>query len=257
MAWQLSLIGMGTGHPDHLTRQAEAALRAADLVLIPHKEDAPDLARVRLEICQRVLGAGARLAVFDVPPRPRHGSDYLADVQRWHDAVAACWQSVLQAHLPAGGRAAWLIWGDPTLYDSSLRLAQRLARQMSVQVEVVPGVSAFQVLAAAHALPLNELNAPVLLTTGRRLRERGWPADADTLCVFLDGQCAFTALDARGVSIWWGAYLGWPQQQLIAGPLARVAPDIVAALQRGRQAHGWIMDTYILKRHQGEHAHAD
>ena len=34
---ELSLVGMGTGNPDHITRQGVAALNAADLVLLPHK----------------------------------------------------------------------------------------------------------------------------------------------------------------------------------------------------------------------------
>ncbi|MGL6209164.1 MAG: SAM-dependent methyltransferase, partial [Paracoccaceae bacterium] len=33
----LTLVGIGTGNPDHLTLQAIKALNAADLVLIPQK----------------------------------------------------------------------------------------------------------------------------------------------------------------------------------------------------------------------------
>ncbi len=34
-------------------------------------------------------------------------------------------------------------------------------------------------MTAAHAIPLNDVNAPVTITTGRRLREEGWPEGAD------------------------------------------------------------------------------
>ena len=33
----IHLIGIGTGNPDHVTGQAQAALHKADLILIPHK----------------------------------------------------------------------------------------------------------------------------------------------------------------------------------------------------------------------------
>jgi len=33
----LSLIGIGTGNPDHLTAEAAAALNGADLILLPRK----------------------------------------------------------------------------------------------------------------------------------------------------------------------------------------------------------------------------
>ena len=50
------------------------------------------------------------------------------------------------------------------------------------------------------------------------------------------------------MTIWWGAYLGLPNQLLQHGPLAEVGGDIVALRQAARAEHGWIMDTYILSR---------
>ena len=45
----LSLIGIGTGNPDHLTREAQVAMQAADLILLPHKgEDKAELAALLL-----------------------------------------------------------------------------------------------------------------------------------------------------------------------------------------------------------------
>ena len=91
-------------------------------------------------------------------------------------------------------------------------------------------------------------NAPVLITTGRRLREHGWPGSADTVAVMLDGQCAFQTLAPAGLHIWWGAYLGMANQLCISGNLAEVGPVIVRERERARAQHGWIMDTYLLKR---------
>jgi precorrin-6A synthase len=138
-----------------------------------------------------------------------------------------------------------MVWGDPSLYDSTLRIAARLP---GVSTEVIPGITSLQVLTAAHAIPLNALAAPVIITTGRRLRETGWPAVADSIAVMLDSGGAFTTLDPEGVTIWWGAYVGMPQQALIHGPLAEVSDRILATRARLRAEHGWIMDIYLLRR---------
>ena len=259
--WHLSLIGMGIGSPAHLTRQGEQALRRLDLLLLPDKgEDKAELAAARLRLLQVVrpdfdteAGGGVRVARYAVPPRD--GADaadtprYLDGVRRWHDALARAWAQALRDHLPQGGQAGVLIWGDPALFDSSMRIAQRVARELPLEWEVVPGISALQALAAAHAVPLNELASPVLITSGRWLRQHGCPADVPALAVMLDGGTAFEALpDPYAWHIWWGAYLGLPQQTLDSGPLPQAGPRIARARAALRQAHGWMLDIYLLKR---------
>lgn len=245
----LHLIGIGTGNPDHLTRQAAAAMNAADLILLPRKGDATsDLIDLRRTLCATMLTRPVRVVEFDLPVRTAR-ADYLAAVADWHDAIATTWAAQIAAHLPDGGRLALLVWGDPSLYDSTLRIAARLqADGMAMRIHVVPGITSLQALTAAHAIPLNDLGAPVLVTTGRRLRDHGWPADADSVAVMLDGDCAFATLDPAGIVIWWGAYLGMAQQALLAGPLAATGPRIVATRAALRADHGWIMDTYLLRR---------
>lgn len=88
----------------------------------------------------------------------------------------------------------------------------------------------------------------MLVTTGRRLRDEGWPAGIDRLAVMLDGETSFRGLDPQGVRIWWGAYLGMAEQILEAGPLAEAGPRILAARAAARARHGWIMDIYLLDR---------
>jgi len=244
----LSLIGIGCGDPEQLTLAAIRALHAADLVLIPRKgTDRSDLAELRRAICAQVLnGETPRLIEFDLPQRDAGGDDYRGGVDAWHEAVAATWSRQIAAHLGHEGRVALLIWGDPSLYDSSLRIARRL--DPVPEIEVVPGVTSIQALCAAHRLPLNEIGEPFLVTTGRRLREGGWPSGVDTVVVMLDGGAAFQSLDPAGVRIWWGAYLGMPDQIIMAGSLAEVGARIVELRRAARDSHGWIMDSYILKR---------
>ena len=181
----LDLIGIGTGNPEHVTLAAIRAMREADLILLPRKgDDKGDLADLRRQICATHLSDMSRVVEFDLPVRDASGG-YIDGVNDWHDAIAACWKQSIDATLPGGGRVALLVWGDPSLYDSTLRIAARLG----ITPRVVPGVTSLSVLTAAHAIPLNDLGAPVVITTGRRLREGGWPQGADAVAVMLaDGK---------------------------------------------------------------------
>jgi precorrin-6A synthase len=248
----LDLIGIGTGNPEHVTLAAIRAMRAADLILLPRKgADKADLADLRRQICAVHLSDLSRVVEFDLPVRDGR-RDYMVAVNDWHDAIAAVWAREIAIHLPGGGRVALLVWGDPSLYDSTLRIAARLgAGGMTLTTRVVPGVTSLSVLTAAHAIPLNTLGAPVLITTGRRLRDGGWPEGAEAVAVMLDSGGAFTAIRSEGVHIWWGAYVGMPQEALIAGPLAEVAEQIVQTRAALRAEHGWIMDIYLLHRSTG------
>jgi precorrin-6A synthase len=244
----LSLIGIGCGDPDQLTLQAVRAINAADLVLIPRKGvEKSDLAELRRTICAQVLAnPAARIAEFDLPLRDSDRVDYRGGVDDWHDAVAAAWSREIATQLGNKGRVALLIWGDPALYDSSLRIARRL--DPPPKIEVIAGITAIQALCAAHAIPLNEIGQPFLVTTGRRLREGGWPPGVETVVVMLDGGTAFQAIDAKAIHIWWGAFLGMPDEIILSGALAEVGAAIAAARAEARARHGWIMDCYILKR---------
>ncbi len=246
--YQLSLIGIGTGNPDHVTAQAVKAINAAGLVLVPRKGAAKaDLADLRRQILARVLtNPAVRVVEFDLPDRATGHADYAAGVGLWHDAVAAAWAAAMAQAAPLPDRVALLVWGDPSLFDSTLRVAERLDPRP--EVTVIPGISALHALTAAHAIPLNRTGAPVLITTGRRLRDHGWPAEADTLVVMVDADCAFLTLPAPGVTIHWGAYLGMAEQLIDSGPLAEAGPRIAATRAEARARHGWIMDIYLLRR---------
>lgn len=238
---KLLVIGIGAGNPDHLTRQGAQAIQEADTILVPRKgAKKDDLAQIRRDICAE-LGVAERLVEFDLPVRASEG-EYRQRVDDWHDAIARAWTEAL----PEGaGVVALLVWGDPSLYDSTLRIAERL--DPKPRIKVIPGVSALQALTAAHGITLNAINAPVTITTGRRLRDEGWPLGAETVAVMLDGECSFRHLDPDGLTIWWGAFLGMENEVLCSGPLDQVAEQIVEVRQEARDKHGWIMDIYLLK----------
>lgn len=239
----LFLIGIGTGNPEHLTGEARRAILEADLFLVPHKgAGKSDLADLRTQIISTIRD-DARVALFDMPVRDEN-LPYLDRIDTWHDVIADIWAETIAAH-PRARRVALLVWGDPSLYDSTLRIAARLSPKPCITV--VPGITAVQALTAAHAIPLNTLNAPVTFSTGRRLRDHGWPKGTETLVVMLDGNCTFQSLDGDAFDIWWGAFLGMPEQILDAGLLSEAGPRIVETRAAARNAHGWIMDTYLLR----------
>ena len=158
----LTLIGIGSGNAEHLTLQAIRAINSQDLILIPRKgAGKADLTELRRAICDEVLtNKQTRLVEFDLPVRDETTPDYRKRVDDWHDAIAQAWQEAIGDHTGAI-RVALLVWGDPSLYDSTLRIASRLCPKPEVQV--IPGITSLQALTAAHAIPINEIGAPYLV----------------------------------------------------------------------------------------------
>ena len=246
----LVLVGIGMGNPDHLTGQAIKALQNADLILIPEKgNEKSDLADLRAVICEKLLSPIPQIARFRLPVRDPKESSYLKRVTDWHEKIALLWRDEIFKHCPNGGRVALMIWGDPSIYDSSLRIANRLiAEEQKVSINVVPGLTSLQLLTAAHKIPLNTLAEPVMIMTGRNLRDGGWPNTVKTVVVMLDGDCSFDQLDGKDYTIWWGAFLGMPEQILASGPLHQCCEDIKVLRANARAEHGWIMDSYLLRK---------
>jgi precorrin-6A synthase len=243
MGKTLLVVGIGTGNPEHLTVQAINALNRADVLFVPDKgSDKSALADLRREIIGRyVTNPQSRTIDYAVPLRDVVNPDYAASVDAWHEALAQCFGDLLDT-VPEGGAGAFLVWGDPGLYDSTIRIIERLHQNRETAVEIVPGITSIQALTAAHGVALNRIGQPVHITTGRQLGA----VDTDTI-VMLDGQTAFAQANPE-LEIFWGAYLGTPDQITIAGRLGEVSDEIVERRKQARAQHGWIMDTYLLRR---------
>lgn len=244
MISHLWLIGIGTGAMSHITLEGQQALRDAAVILLPRKgAGKDDLATLRLNIIE-AAGAQAKVVPFEMPVRDET-LPYQERVALWHDQIALAWQNALSG-MDIRGPVALLVWGDPGLYDSTLRIADRLSPRPTIRV--VPGITALQALTAAHAIPFNTIDGAVCVTTGQQLRTHGLPGNADTVVVMLDGKCSFMALDDPSLMIWWGAFLGMPEQITVKGRLCDVGADIAARRAKARVDHGWIMDTYLLRK---------
>ncbi|GJD33171.1 precorrin-6A synthase [Methylobacterium aerolatum] len=243
----IRVVGIGTGDPEHLTLQAVRALGQVDVVFVLDKRaETADLVEVRRRVCAAHIARPYRLVTVEDPPRERRPADYGATVEAWHAARAERLEAAFADHLGAGEVGALLVWGDPALYDSTLRILDRIAARgrLALACQVIPGLSSVQVLCARHAVPLNAIGGAVCITTGRRLAE-GWPAGAESVVVMLDGDPSFAGLDPD-LTIHWGAYLGAPEEILVAGRLGDVADEIRRVRAEARARHGWIMDIYLL-----------
>lgn len=244
----LLLIGIGPGDPRQVTYEAVEALRRATLFFVLDKgTDKDELVRLRKAILERYCPEGGyRLVQVGDPQRDGEASDYVASVQDWHRQRAALYARLITDEMGSGDIGAFLLWGEPGLYDSTLRILQRVReRGLSLRLQVIPGISSVQALAARHQVPLNRIGEPLMVLPGRRLAEQG---RLDNVVVMLDGQCAFAALDDPGLVIYWGAYLGTDDEVLIAGPLQAVKARILEVREEARARKGWIMDTYLLRR---------
>ena len=244
----IHVIGIGVGDPDFVTAQAIAALNDTRVFFVADKGEAKrDLVELRREVCRRfITEPGYRFVELPDPVRAGTG-DYRAAVADWHRARARLWAAAIQAELEPGGVGAFLAWGDPSLYDSTLRILDEVADHVELSYDVIPGVTAIQVLTARHRIPLNDVGEPVLITTGRKLRDTlAEGCLTGSAVVMLDGDCAFLEC-APQTRIWWGAYLGSPEEMLVAGTVGDVGRRIADLRAEARARHGWIMDTYLLR----------
>lgn len=248
MGRHIHVIGIGAGDPDYLTVQAIRALNDTQVFFLMDKgldrgDAKSDLVALRREICTRYIDEpGYRFVELADPKRSTDG-DYREGVSDWHAARARVWATAICTELGPDGVGAFLAWGDPSLYDSTLRILAAVSVEVELTFDVIPGITAVQALTARHRIPLNEIGEPVLITTGRQLREHGLSGAA---VVMLDSDCSFQDCppDTR---IWWGAYLGSEHELLVAGTVGEVGARVVALRAEARARHGWIMDTYLLK----------
>jgi len=249
---RIHVIGIGAGDPGYVTAQAVEALNDTQVFFAmdkaPNKAAAKDdLIELRRQICERFIREpGYRFVELPDPPRARAAPDspaYRQAVADWHAARARIWAEAIESELAPDGVGAFLAWGDPSLYDSTLRILDTIATRTDIDYDVIPGITAIQALTARHRIPLNDVGEPVLITTGRQLRDNGVSGSA---VVMLDADCSFRACPPL-TRIWWGAYLGTPDELLVSGTVGEVGGKIAELRAEARARHGWIMDTYLLR----------
>ena len=252
---RVRIIGIGSGGLDQVTVEAVRAMNDVDYFLVTdkRKKDGSEdpLVAARGEILARHVEHEPVIVVVDDPERDRSSdgtrsaSDYDRAVKDWHAARTDAWEQALLDH---EGDAGVLVWGDPAFYDSAIRVLDAVLERgrVDAEIDVVPGISSLQVLAARHGIVLHEVGQPVHITTGRRLSE-AVEAGHDNLVVMLNRSLDPLA-ELGDWQIWWAANLGTPHERLVSGRVRDVLPAIEAARDEAKQAAGWVMDVYLLRR---------
>ena len=248
---KLYLIGIGAGNPEYITVQAIKALNVVDVFFFMDKGDAKqELLNLRKEICERYIeNHSYRVVEVADPVRDPTISDYTTRVESWHRHRALIYEEMIAQELEEDQCGAFLVWGDPSLYDSTLRIIEHIEARgaLSFEFEIIPGITSIQALAARHKITLNGIGESVVITTGRQLSS-GPGGIAERTLVMLDGQCSFNSLLGEDLDIFWGAYLGMDEEVLLSGKLSEVASMIETVRHEKRQKNGWIMDTYLLSK---------
>lgn len=244
------VIGIGAGNPDYLTLQAIKAMNRAQVFFMPDKgEEKAGLNAIRLAMLKQFVSEPHyRLVEFAIPSRRQAATpDYRESVEEWRDKLEAAYRGMF-AELPEDGVGAFLVWGDPALYDGTLRILRDMqAAGWDIAIEVIPGISAPQALAAQHQVTLNRVGEAVTITTGRRVGE----GEADALSsavVMLDNHQVFRRFAEGEAEIFWGAYLGTADEILVAGKVSEVMDEIDSKRREAQARNGWIMDTYMIRK---------
>lgn len=232
-------------------------MRSTDVFFVLDKGEVKgDLTRLRRDMLDAHIPDGTyRVVEARDPERDRAagGTAYSPAVGGWRSARAEIYERMIAEELGEQESGAFLVWGDPALYDSTIGILEEVRERGSVDFEydVVPGVSSVSALVARHRTGLNRIARPVQITTGRRLAE-GFPEGVDDVVVMLDAHQTFRRYADQDIDIYWGAYIGTPDEILASGPLAEAAPRIERLRAEARERKGWIMDTYLLRRRRRE-----
>ncbi len=245
---KILVIGIGAGDPEFVTVQAINWMNRADVFfLIDKGGDKAELGDLRRQVMERYIrGRSYRtVAVPGDPVRPRSGAP---DVAAWRRKRLETYRALVRDELADGETGAFLVWGDPSLYDGTVALLREIRDSApGVELAVVPGITSVQALAAAHCIPLNGVGEAIQITTGRRLAQ-GLPREAENVVVLLDAEAGLRAAASADLEVHWGAYLGTPDQELMAGPIGELAEAIERRRAALRARKGWIMDAYLLRR---------
>ncbi|RZB29602.1 MAG: precorrin-6A synthase [Desulfobacteraceae bacterium Eth-SRB1] len=253
---KIYLIGIGPGNLDYLTVKAINTMKKADVFFLLEKrgrKEHEDLLKIRKEILKKCLNRGTyRVVTAKIPERKKGSKSYKEGVKTWRQQKAEVVTELIKSKMKDGENGAFLVWGDPSLYDGHLEILQHILKQGAVnfEYEVISGITSVQILAEKHKIPLNRIGETIVITTGRRLKEYS-PAEVVNVVVLLDSYSTFKHFKDADIDIYWGGYLGTDDEILFSGKLKDVIGDLQRIRKKAKKKKGWLMDTYILRRPEG------
>jgi len=230
-------VGVGPGDPELVTLKACRVLAASDVILVPSTEaSGPGAGRAETIVSAAVPEAADRIVRVPFVMGDRSGI-----TRRRSEAWDASARAALEAFATGARTVSFATVGDPSVYSTfSYLAASVVARRPDVAIEVVPGITAMQSLAAASRTPLvegDEVLALVPLKGGvEQFAELA--AVADTCVVYKAGRhvAALRAqLGGRAADAVVGIDVGLPGERIV--PLAEVegAPYFTTVLVPARR----------------------
>jgi len=252
---KIYLIGIGPGNLDYLTVKALNTMKKADVFFLLEKRGQKgheDLLKIRKELLKSCLDRGTYRVVTAKIPERKKSKSYKEGVKTWRQQKAEVITELIKGEMKDGESGAFLVWGDPSLYDGHLEILQHILKEGAVnfEYEVIAGITSVQILAEKHKIPLNRIGETIVITTGRRLKEYS-PAEVRNIAVLLDSYSTFKHFKDTNIDIYWGGYLGTDDEILLSGKLKDIIEDLKKLRKEAKKKKGWIMDTYILRQPEG------
>ena len=257
MIERIRVIGIGPGDPGQVTGDAVRALATVDVFVVPDPGDEPsDLAVARQAVCDALIPADRAYRVVEVRD-PRGETDAGRNDPAYDRGIVDSYAHVIDGLAAGETTVGLLAWGDPACDEATIRVVDALVERyaesgVAVDHDVIAGISAPQLLAARHRIPLGRADVPLHITTGRRLADEYDPSLGDVVVPF-DGRLACTALAGAfpDLELYWGAYLGTPDELLVHGRLGDVVDEVGRMRAAARERHGWVTDCYLLRQPEG------
>ncbi|HET6916453.1 MAG TPA: precorrin-2 C(20)-methyltransferase [Acidimicrobiales bacterium] len=224
-------VGVGPGEADLLTVRALAALRRADRVLAPTSA-VDSVGRAEAVVRQAAPEVTVERVVFAMAPSRTARNRSL-------DSAARSVVSILEH----GEEVAWITLGDPLTYSTFSSVAERVVRRRpSTVVTQVPGIMAFQALAARTGTVIADERTRVSIRTaldGDDL-SADFADDTSTVVVYKGGKrlpelAAAATAHGRADAAVAGELLGMPGERvgtlaaLSGSPASYLATVIVPA----------------------------
>jgi len=253
---KIYLIGIGPGNPDYLTVKAINTMKKVDVFFLLEKRGQrgrEDLVKIRKEILEKYLdGVTYRVVTAGISERKKSGKLYKEEVKTWRQQKAEVITELIKSKMKDGESGAFLVWGDPSLYDGYIEILEHILKEGAVnfEYEVIAGITSVQILAEKHKIPLNRIGETIVITTGRKLKAYS-PAEVKNVAVLLDSYSTFKHFKDTDIDIYWGGYLGTDDEILLSGKLKNIIEDLKKIRKEAKKKKGWLMDTYILRKPEG------
>lgn len=146
MLGKLYGVGVGPGDPELLTLKGVRILKNIDVVCFPVSQ--PDKPSIALEIASRAVRRDWQILQLYLP------------MTRDNEKLEKHWQEAAEQVseiLKSGQDCAFITLGDPSFYSTFIYLVRKLKTMLTdLKIEIIPGISAPNILAALAQVPLAE-----------------------------------------------------------------------------------------------------